>query len=74
MTSEFLTSNNFVSWKHCDCGESCLINCIGMPTLKGVVLFLSVVVLITFFAWVYFVIRSAIQTSSPANDEQLFAR
>lgn len=57
--SDFWTSNNSVSWEHCYCGEDCISNCIGMPTFKGVILFLSIVVLITFFVWVYSVIKTA---------------
>lgn len=56
--SEFWTSQDLVSWKHCYCGNDCLSNCVGMPTFRGVILFLSVIVLITFFVWVFSVINT----------------
>ena len=58
--SEFWTSQDLVSWSHCYCKESpCLIDCLGMPTFRGVALFLSIYVLLTFFIWVYSIVRDA---------------
>lgn len=56
---EFWTSQDLVSWSHCYCKEPCLINCLGMPTLRGVVTFISICVLLTFFIWVYAIVRDA---------------
>jgi uncharacterized BrkB/YihY/UPF0761 family membrane protein len=55
--SEFWTSQDFISWKHCYCGEGCISNCVGMPTFKGIILFLSIIILICFFTWIYYVLR-----------------
>ena len=48
LSSEFFTSNEFASFSHCYCGENCVSNCVGIPTFKGIILFLSVVVIISF--------------------------
>jgi hypothetical protein len=70
--SDFWTFGGYVSWEHCieanricnldicpDTMNCCVSNCIGMPTLKGIVLMLSITILTAFFLWVFSIVHDA---------------
>ena len=70
--SDFWTWGNYVSWEHCieanricnldncpDTMNCCVSNCVGMPTIKGIVLLLSITILVMFFIWVFNIVRTA---------------
>jgi hypothetical protein len=70
--SDFWTWGNYVSWEVCieanricnldncpDTMNCCVTNCVGMPTIKGIVLVLSITILVMFFIWVFNTVRTA---------------
>ena len=70
--SDFWTWGGFVSWENCieanricnldncpDTMNCCVSNCVGMPTIKGIVLLLSITILVMFFIWVFNIVRTA---------------
>ena len=70
--SDFWTWGNYVSWETCieanrqcnlencpDTMNCCVSNCIGMPTIKGIVLAVSISVIVMFFLWIFNNLRIA---------------
>lgn len=70
--SDFWTWGNYVSWENCieankicnlkncpDTMNCCVSNCIGMPTIKGIVLVLSITIIVMFFLWIFNNLRIA---------------
>ena len=62
MSSEFWNWENYGSWEGCieanrlcnlrtcpDTMNCCVTNCMGMPTIKGIVLGLSITIVVMFF-------------------------
>jgi len=69
---KFWTYGDFVSWKGCieankicnlrECPDTmncCVTNCVGMPTIKGIVLMLSITIIVMFFIWIFKIINTA---------------
>jgi len=63
--SEFWTWGNFASWEHCieasricnlrtcpDTMNCCVVYCMGIPTIKGIVLAISMGIITMFLIWV----------------------
>ena len=79
--SEFWTWGNYVSWNNCieanricnlnncpDTMNCCVTNCTGMPTIKGIVLMLSITIIVMFFIWVFSVVRTANKIAKEKHD------
>jgi len=67
--NEFWTWGNYVSWEDCieanricnlrtcpDTMNCCVTNCIGMPTIKGIVIGFSMTIIVIFFIWIFSII------------------
>lgn len=80
--SEFWTFGKYVSWEHCiraakqcnleNCPDTlncCSVNCIGMPTIKGIVLLISITTIILFFIIIFNIIREP-KKKLPDNDNK----
>ena len=69
--SEFWNWENYVSWEGCieanrlcnlrTCPETmncCVTNCIGIPTIKGIVLGLSITIIVISFILIFNIIKT----------------
>ena len=68
--SEFWTWGKLVSWENCieinricnfencpDTMNCCVSNCMGVPTIKGIVVCSSIAIIVVFFIWVFSTLR-----------------
>jgi len=69
--NEFWSWGEYVSWNDCIkaneacnlrmCPETmncCVSNCIGVPTIKGVIVGMSITIIVMFFIWIFNVVMN----------------
>lgn len=69
---KLMSYGDFVSWEHCieankvcnlqncpDTMNCCSTNCVGIPTLEGFILIGSISIIVLFFIWIFYTIKSA---------------
>lgn len=81
--SDFWTWSNHASWEDCieanricnlnncpDTMNCCVSNCVGMPTIKGIVLSISITIIVMFFIWIFNNVRTAEKIVEKKNERR----
>lgn len=56
-----------VTFQHCydamkSCKEPCALNCMGLPTLEGIIVFVSIIVIVIFISYILWLCNSKVTT------------